>query len=77
MGKESLIYSPTKKTIYLNETATVIWKLCNGKRTVKEITDLLADAFPNSASNIRADVAETLDALVRNGALQLRVTPES
>jgi hypothetical protein len=47
--------------IYLNETATVIWKLCDGTRSVKEIIDLLVEAFPDAASDVRADVKETID----------------
>ena len=78
MDNESLIYrSPSKMAIYLNETATVIWKLCDGTRTVKEIIDLLVDAFPEAASDVRADVKETIDELVRNGALQLKPPQEA
>jgi pyrroloquinoline quinone biosynthesis protein D len=76
MDNESLIYrSPSKMAIYLNETATVIWKLCDGTRTVKEIIDLLVEAFPDAASDVRADVKETIDELVRDGALQLKPVP--
>jgi pyrroloquinoline quinone biosynthesis protein D len=73
MDNESLIYrSPSKMVIYLNETATVIWRLCDGTRTVKQIVDLLVNAFPEAASDVRVDVKETIDELVRNGALTLR-----
>jgi pyrroloquinoline quinone biosynthesis protein D len=78
MDNESLIYrSPSKMAIYLNETATVIWKLCDGTRTVKEIIDLLVEAFPDAASDVGADVKETIDELVRNGALQLKPPQEA
>jgi Coenzyme PQQ synthesis protein D (PqqD) len=73
MDNESLIYrAPSKTAIYLNETATVIWKLCDGTRTVAEIIDLLVGAFPDSACEVRVDVQETIEELVRSGALQLR-----
>jgi hypothetical protein len=73
MDNECLIYrSPSKTAIYLNETATVIWKMCDGTRTMREIIDLLVGAFPDSASEVRADVQETIEELVRSGALQLR-----
>jgi Coenzyme PQQ synthesis protein D (PqqD) len=62
-----------KMAIYLNETATVIWKLCDGTRTVN--IDLLVEAFPDAASDVRADVRDTIDELVRNGALQLKPAP--
>jgi hypothetical protein len=77
MDNECLIYrSPAKTAIYLNETATVIWKLCDGRRTAKEIVDLLADAFPEAASDIRADVKETIDELVNSGVLALKAPEE-
>jgi pyrroloquinoline quinone biosynthesis protein D len=69
---ESLIYRrPTKAAIYLNETATVIWKLCDGTRTVQEIIAILADTFPDAAEDVRADVRQTIDELVGAGALEL------
>jgi hypothetical protein len=72
MDNESLIYrAPSKTAIYLNETATVIWKLCDGTRTIVEIIDLLVGAFPDSASDVRADVQATIEELVRSGALRL------
>ena len=70
MDDETLIYrSPSETAIYLNETATVIWKLCDGTRTVQGIVDVLADAFPESASEIGADVREAIDELVSQGVL--------
>ena len=74
MDNEALIYRrPANVAIYLNETATVIWQLCDGTRTVKEIIDILVDAFPDAAADVRTDVKETIDELVRTGALQLSV----
>jgi pyrroloquinoline quinone biosynthesis protein D len=78
MDHEALIYRrPAEMAIYLNETATVIWRLCDGARTVKEIVDILVDAFPEAAADVRADVKETIDELVRNGALQLSSPQEA
>lgn len=78
MDNEALIYRrPANMAIYLNETATVIWQLCDGTRTVKEIIDILVDAFPDAAVDVRADVKETVDELVRNSALELSVPREA
>jgi len=78
MDNEALIYRrPANTAIYLNETATVIWHLCDGARTVKEIIDILVDAYPDAAADVRADVKETIEELVRNGALQLSVPQEA
>lgn len=72
MDHESLIYRrPSKTAIYLNDTATVIWKLCDGTRTMQQIGDLLAESYPDNAAEIRADVKATIDELVRSGVLRL------
>ena len=69
--------SPRGVAIYLNETATVIWQLCDGARTVKEIVDILVEACPDAAADVRADVKETIEELARNGALQLSAPQEA
>ncbi len=52
MEGEWVLYSYERETmIYLNDSAHVIWRLCDGKRTVKEITDVLA----NVASRCREE----------------------
>ena len=69
IDNESLIYRmPAKSAIYLNETATVIWKLCDGTRSAREIVAVLAEAFPQDAETVGADVQATIDELVRIGA---------
>lgn len=50
VDNEAVVYSRTgKRAIYLNETATIVWKLCNGERTVPEIAALLAREHPAAA----------------------------
>lgn len=72
IDNESLIYrQASKSAVYLNETATVIWKLCDGTRSAREITAVLAEAFPEEAQAIAADVAATIDELIKVGALKL------
>jgi hypothetical protein len=57
------------KAIHLNETATVIWKLCDGSRTVQEIIDLLKKEYPGSELAVATDVREAIELLVSEGAL--------
>jgi pyrroloquinoline quinone biosynthesis protein D len=72
MDGECLLYRRGKhQAVYLNETATVIWKLCDGTRTVAEIVDLLAEKYPESREQIGADVSEALDLLVQQGIIAL------
>ncbi len=46
---ENLLYRlGVHKAIHLNETATLIWKLCDGSRTMQEIMDLLKGEYPDA-----------------------------
>ena len=70
IDNECLIYRmPVKAAVYLNETATVIWRLCDGTRTAQEIATVLAEAFPDAAESIAADVQATIDELIKIGTL--------
>ena len=70
MEGENLLYRlGTHKAIHLNETATLIWKLCDGSRTVQDIIDLLKKEFLDSEADIALDVREAVELLVKEGAL--------
>jgi Coenzyme PQQ synthesis protein D (PqqD) len=68
-----LLYHPgLTKTIQLNQTASIIWALCDGQRTIGEITTLLAASFPDEDHRILIDVEATLQRFASEGALMLR-----
>lgn len=70
MEGETLLYRlGAHKAIHLNETASLIWKLCDGTRSVQAIVDELRDAFPGSETDVAADTQEALSLLVGEGAL--------
>jgi pyrroloquinoline quinone biosynthesis protein D len=70
MEGENLLYRlGTHKAIHLNETATLIWKLCDGSRTVQDIVDLLNKEFPDAGADIAVDVREAVELLAGEGAL--------
>ena len=72
VGGEILLYHPeTTKILYCNETATLIWQLCDGSRTGDEITDTLREAFPEGGDAVAVDVKETLEKFLDHGALDL------
>ncbi len=72
LDNEILLYHPgLTKAIHLNETAALVWELCDGKRSVAEIGSLLGDAFPEQADEVRNDVGAVVDRLSTEGALQL------
>ena len=70
MEGENLLYRlGGHKAIHLNDTATVIWKLCDASRTVEDIIGLLAKEYPGSEIAVAADVREAIELLVNEGAL--------
>jgi len=69
---ESLLYSHEKMAmVYLNESAAAIWRLCDGERTVAEIVEVLAAAFPDLAGSIGAEVPEMIERLVNEDVMEL------
>ena len=68
---EVLVFSPRlNKTIYLSDTAALVWALCDGQRSARTISEMLAAAFPNSAERVATDVQEALRNLASHGALE-------
>lgn len=72
VGGEILLYHPeTAKILYCNETAKLIWQLCDGTRTGDEMAETLREAFPEEADSVADDVKETLKKLHDHGAVEL------
>jgi hypothetical protein len=71
IDNELLLFHPARTQIlYCNETASLIWQLCDGQRNSEEMTALLAAAFPQAAETIAADVAVTLQQFTQQGAIE-------
>ncbi len=69
---ELLLYSPeSTRSIYMNSTASIIWRLCDGKLTIGEITELLKEAFPDATDSIEQDVVDSIELFVSNNAIEL------
>ena len=68
---ELLIYHPTESTVvYCNQTASLIWHLCDGTLTTEEISALLSAAYPEAATSIPADVDATLRTLTQQQVIE-------
>lgn len=69
---ETLLYSMTEsKAVYLNDTAFLVYGLCDSEKSVGEIIALLTEAYPAQSGAIRDDVQAALHQLIENNALIL------
>ena len=69
---ELLLYSPSStRSVYMNSTASIIWRLCDGNQNVGEIIELLKEAFPEAADKIEQDVVDSISLFKQNGAIEL------
>jgi hypothetical protein len=72
MGDESLLYNHEKMTMtYLNGAAAAIWRLCDGERTLGEIIDFLASAYPGMSTRLENDVHATIQEFIDGDMLRL------
>ena len=70
-GEYMIYHSAEGRAVYLNETASLIWKLCDGTRSLAAIEELLGEAYPD-ASALSADVDSALHTLLEQGVLEMR-----
>lgn len=62
-GSISLYDSATNQALVLNETATAIWRLLDGKHDAEDIVRVLSDAYGVANDRIRSDVLSALTVL--------------
>lgn len=68
---EHMIFHPADgRAIYLSESASLVWRLCDGHRTVSAIVQLLHEAFPE-ASDLAVDVDAALSLFVEQHVVEL------
>jgi hypothetical protein len=69
---ELLIYRFADTTVlYCNDTASLVWHLCDGDTTIAEMTALLGAAYPDAAADIPSQLDETLADFLREGIITL------
>lgn len=70
---ELLLYHPRQtRAVYLNPTAAVVWGLCDGHRTVREIVRMIGDTYPDAGANLSDDVVAVCRQLRDNGVMTIR-----
>lgn len=71
LERRVLVYDPNGgMVVELNATAGLVVQLCDGSRTVPEITAVLAEAFPQSAADVTDEVPTIVDQLVEGAVLE-------
>ncbi len=71
IDNELLLFHPAQaRILYCNQSASLIWQLCDGQSTTQEIVALLAAAYPEAADGIADDVRATLQQLAQHGAIE-------
>ena len=56
-----------EKIIYLNQTGSLIWSMCDGHRNVKEIVELLCQAYPDAEASVPQGCSRYADGLSAGG----------
>jgi pyrroloquinoline quinone biosynthesis protein D len=69
-GEDVLLYRDDEETsFYLNGTAALVWRLCDGQRTGADIEELLAAAYPDEPA-VATDVHLALAELLERGLIE-------
>jgi hypothetical protein len=67
---EVLLYHPAQtRAIYLNPSAAVIWGLCDGRRSVREIVRVVGESYPDAGAELTEDVTTVVRQLRESGVL--------
>ena len=70
-GDGVLLYHQTiREAVHLNNSAAVIWALCDGKNSIADIENILKNAYPEGKDSIRKDINSTLEKLQQNNAIE-------
>lgn len=71
-----ILHHPAKTGVLsVNQTAALIWGLCNGEYTVARLIDLLKQAYPESAESIPGDTEEALRLFRGRGCVEWSEPP--
>ena len=72
-NKPILINTDTTISMTINESALLLWKLINNKRTMKDILTRFQEEFTNPSSQIIDDGKQFLDQLIQKGFIGFEV----
>ncbi|MEW5852532.1 MAG: PqqD family protein [Myxococcota bacterium] len=71
-GEAVVIDLTARRVMGLNPAGTLLWSHADGKRTVRELAELLAARFALTAPTAEADAASFVGKMVARGLMDLR-----
>jgi hypothetical protein len=70
-GDISLYHPRTEQVVVLNGTASDVWRLCDGERSVEEVAALLASSYGLAdAEGIIPEVSNTISQFAESGLFE-------
>lgn len=71
IADEISLYDPTtEQVVVLNQTASDVWRLCDGESDIEDIVRLLAGAYGVRGDEIRAEIEETIRSFQDQGLFE-------
>jgi len=68
---EVALYDPRRDQVHiLNSTAGVVWRLCDGSRTIEQLVEDVAILFDTEFSMVEEDVKKLLEQLQQSRLVQ-------
>jgi hypothetical protein len=68
-GEVVLLHPGKNIIIHTNETAALIWQMCDGVNTIDQIVEILSGAYPDARAQIAKEVPDTIQKFRAQGAL--------
>ena len=65
-----LYHAETARVVYLNPAATVVWRLCDGQRSLEEIITMVEQAYPEG-EKIGVDIHLAVSEFIDFGAISI------
>lgn len=73
IDNEITVYHPSLTTsLYLNETGALVWELCDGKRKISDVIDILVELYPESRDQVNIGVTDIIRRLAENNIATLK-----
>ena len=69
-GEIVLLHPARNIIIHTNETAALVWQMCDGVNTLEQIIEILSGVYPDARTQIANDVPDIIQKLQAQGALE-------